>query len=402
MITISSDASIKTFRLGGGHKIVLSSSKLTISSAPTPNVAFMTSASGTANLSDWADAGGATGLEAANAICQERANAAGLPGNFKAWASTSTTDAYCNVHNLTGRAESNCGLADLPVAAGPWVRTDGMPFAPTIDVFTIYPYTTYTPLLYNEFGVMNDTWTNFTNTEVFGTMEPNDLWDACSDWTDGTTAVLTNTGVTGGSQAGTMGSWASSQGYPCNTIGHLMCMQTGAGTVLPTVAAAGKKVFVTSVADKGDLHNWADANGYSGIQAGAAICQTRAQLGGLANHVNFVAWLSDSSNNAIDSLGAGPWVRLDGIKIADDKTDLTDGSLFTSISQDEFGNYSAKMVWTGTDSEGINGSGYNCSSWTNDTGASGGSGISSNAGFNWTDAYLNACASSAALYCFEN
>ncbi|HEX7318727.1 MAG TPA: hypothetical protein VF399_00005, partial [bacterium] len=44
-----------------------------------------------------------------------------------------TDDAYCRVHNLTGKKSANCGQPALPASAGPWVRMDGFPFGGPID-----------------------------------------------------------------------------------------------------------------------------------------------------------------------------------------------------------------------------------------------------------------------------
>ncbi len=49
------------------------------------------------------------------------------------------------------------------------------------------------------------------------------------------------------------------------------------------------QVFVTSVKGSGDLSTWPDANGKTGIEAGDAICQARAQTAGLSG--TFIAWL---------------------------------------------------------------------------------------------------------------
>ena len=59
--------------------------------------------------------------------------AAGLKGTFVAWLSDDNDDAYCRIHLLTGKKSANCGKAVLPVNAGPWLRTDGFPFADRID-----------------------------------------------------------------------------------------------------------------------------------------------------------------------------------------------------------------------------------------------------------------------------
>src|SRR3972149_6970160 len=71
---------------------------------------FVTSVTGTGDLSSWADAGGLP-------------NAAG----YRAWLSDSIDDAYCRLHNLTGKKASNCGEAVLPAAAGPRWRPAGAP-----------------------------------------------------------------------------------------------------------------------------------------------------------------------------------------------------------------------------------------------------------------------------------
>ena len=54
-----------------------------------------------------------------------RGNKAGLPGIYKAWLSSRTTDAYCHIQGYDGYTISdNCGQgATLPMAAGPWERT---------------------------------------------------------------------------------------------------------------------------------------------------------------------------------------------------------------------------------------------------------------------------------------
>jgi hypothetical protein len=59
------------------------------------NIVFITSVSGSGNLSSWPGAGGASGLAAGDAICKSAAAAGGLPdpASFVAWLSTSSIDA---------------------------------------------------------------------------------------------------------------------------------------------------------------------------------------------------------------------------------------------------------------------------------------------------------------------
>ena len=58
-------------------------------------LAFVTSPYGNGNLSSWPSAGGASGIEAGDAICRNLAEAAHLPApeSFVAWLSTTTVDA---------------------------------------------------------------------------------------------------------------------------------------------------------------------------------------------------------------------------------------------------------------------------------------------------------------------
>jgi hypothetical protein len=180
------------------------------SDAPPPPTlkAFVTSASGNGNLSTWPDAiaaGGATGLAAGDAVCQARATAAGLPGTFKAWLSTTTVDAYCHVQGLTGTILTKCGQGTLPVAAGPWVRThDGFPFAPTIDKL-VNNNEIYYPVSYDEHG------TSMTNLYYYTGTNPNGKYNsACTDWTS------TGTGGTYASADAASFSWTAYGGSGCS------------------------------------------------------------------------------------------------------------------------------------------------------------------------------------------
>ena len=79
--------------------------------AQQPRVAFVTSVFGDGNLGSWPDSGIEVGVAAADEICQARATVAGLAnsGNFVAWLSTTTDDAYCRLHGFSGKKSANCG-----------------------------------------------------------------------------------------------------------------------------------------------------------------------------------------------------------------------------------------------------------------------------------------------------
>ena len=163
----------------------------------------------------------------------------------------------------------------------------------------------------------------------------------------------------------------------------------------------------------GNLGNWSNAGGNIGIAAGDKVCQSLAANAGLANAANFKAWLSDSSTNAIDHITSngsnGPWVRLDGVKIADNKNDLTDGSLFTSISLDDTGTYYRELldfytVWTGTLSDGTKNANNSCNNWTDGTVSySATFGHDVKAGAEWTGGFGTSCnLNNYRIYCFED
>ncbi len=374
------------------------SSKSESTLADVSLVTFVTSTSGNGNLGSWAEADGKTGTAAADAICQSRASAAGLSGTFAAWISDSSDDAYCRVQNLHGKLGSNCGQSTLPVAAGPWVRTDGHPYGGIISDLALKG-NIYTPARYDEYGTLfSDPPFYFTNTASWGYADG----ASCGDWT----AVSSGEYGSVGYNDSTEGTIALA---PCDTENRLLCMQTGSGPQLSNFAASGKKVFVSSSTGTGDLGSWADAGGNTGIAAGDAICQSLAAKAGLANAAHFKAWLSDDTTNAIDHITGngsnGPWVRLDGIRIAVDKEDLADGSLLTSIDISETGRHGrgSWWPWTGTSAAGTKGT-FTCNNWSDGTAAhSGWVGREAEAGWLWTeDIYGATCDTIAPIYCFED
>ncbi len=356
--------------------------------------AFITSESGTGDLSTWAHAGGAHGVVAGDNVCQTAATAAGLKGTYKAWLSDSTTDAYCHIQNLTGKVSANCGKATLPVAAGPWVRAhDDYPFTPTIHTL-VSTGQVYAPVRYDENGIDATTETNFyfTGTQADGTAQFN-----CVNWT----SSLNTDFVTMGVPAGTTDWWTGDSSSSCDIVVQLLCLQTGAGRPLPSIVAppSSKKVFVTSTFHDGNL---------GGVSGGDAICQTLANAVPSLTGRTFKAWLSDTSTDAIDHVTVtatnGPWYRLDDVKVAGSKAELATAPLFTAIVVDENGAYTDNSnVWTGTDTAGIK-TANRCVDWTSNAGNPvsghfGTAGVADSRWTDWTDSYCNF---SNALYCFED
>jgi hypothetical protein len=110
--------------------------------------------------------------------------------------------------------------------------------------------------------------------------------------------------------------------------------------------------------------------------------------------------------DAKDRLADGAFELLDGSPVASSITDLTDGSIATPISIDEFGMSLAGAptltVWTGTTDAGI-ASGFDCDGWTADAMPAEFStnGRADRSGMGWSDDGRDDCSSPKRLYCFQ-
>ena len=123
-----------------------------------------------------------------------------------------------------------------------------------------------------------------------------------------------------------------------------------------------KTVFVTSAKFTGNL---------GGLAGADDKCQAEAD--GPASIVpsgTYLAWLSDGTDSPDTRFtkSAHPYMLLDGTKIAENYTDLTDGSILHAINIDRTGK-SLPFVrfWTGTNSDGTTvGYQLTCDGWTAD------------------------------------
>jgi len=370
-----------------------------------PHVVFATSVTGTGDLGSWPDATATTvGLEAADSICQNLALlAAGLanPLDFVAWLSDSADDAYCRVHGLTGKKSANCGQGVLPVAAGPWVRTDGHPFAPTIDRLLSPTNEVYVPLKYDENGlVVSQVVSGLLFTGTFQTgVAASELCTDGGTFTDWASSV-------GSGRVGTTyqtgSSWTNAHMGSCSSGSRLICIEKGQGGPLPPFAQVGKLAFVTSASGTGELGAWPEADaGTSGIAAGDSICRDLAAAAGLPVAASFRAWLSDSTTDAKDRFVLpGPWVRVDGVVVFPSPADLATSNLFTALNVTETGAYvSGNRAWTGTSGSGIAAS-ERCSEWLDGTtGAQGRLGLCASTTTGWTANISRSCNNEYRLYC---
>jgi hypothetical protein len=375
----------------------------------TVRTAFVTSVSGTGNLSSWADAGGHTGLAAGDAICQARAAAAGLPNAaaFRAWLSTTTVDAFCHVLGLNGTKADDCNggvVGDPP--AGPWARTDGQPFAAKLaDLADETGVQVFQPLRFDENGaevpfVDAFAWAaTGANGRVFST--------TCVDWTSASGAVVAGCGNAGG--VGLYWTYYISLG--CDAAHRLICLESAVGEVQRVPSTEGALAFLTSVTGNGDLASWADSGGTAGLAGADAVCRARAAAAHLPDVDRFHAWMSDSTADAIDRVWfLGPWVRLDGFPLAVTRAEMlgTTGALLTGLNVDDAGAYVTGTLgedksWTGTQYTG-QATTDNCADWSSSLGSDLGTGGDFDTAryFTWQSGGSPYCVQLHRLYCLSN
>jgi len=169
-----------------------------------------------------------------------------------------------------------------------------------------------------------------------------------------------------------------------------------AGLLLGTsMAQAGVQVFVTSLSYDGNFP------GLAGADTACTTAATNANLPG-----DWTAWLSDGPTDAVDRILDAEYQLLDGTVVANNKADLTDGTLDAPINQDEHGNTLSAgfIVWTATDIDGTFGLSGNCVNWTTASNANTAqTGLLDSATATWTDAGGGApCNTTHRLYCFAD
>lgn len=362
--------------------------------------AFVTSVTGSGDLSSWPEATpGLVGLAAGDSICANLAADAGLAGagDYVAWLSDSSDDAYCRVAGESGKISDNCGLVELPTQTGPWVRTDLLPWSGRLTDLRGSNPLIYLPLNLDENGQPVETGLQTWTATVFGFFVGED----CGDWQSAspppsniTLGSLDHTGAN-------FSSWSSTNS--CSGSRHLYCLKSEVfGPVDLPVPQGGQQAFVTSQVGSGDFSTWPEAeDGTSGIEAADSICNNLASDAGLALAGDFKAWVSDANTDARDRfVSGGPWNRLDGFELASDLADLTDGALFTSLGLDENGVYVGNfVVWTGTAPDGTR-LPDTCDSWQS-TAGEGEGGTAVGTVDDWTQLGNRSLCSfaSARLYC---
>lgn len=366
--------------------------------------AFVTSVTGSGNISTWPGASGATVLDKADAVCRARA-AAALPAplpnaaTYRAWISTSDTDAYCHVQGVVGQKATGCGGGTLP-GGGPWYLANGItPFTASLDELANEPYAIYRPLFVDENSDEIVEGSLLTGTFFVGSAVPN---KTCNDWTSASAALS----LSAGNSSASAYQWSGNSIIGCDQALHLLCLEPGTGTGPNLTWVPGAIAFVSSATGSGDLATWPESGGVDGLEGADRVCQNLAAAAHLPGPDLFVAWLGALPVDASDRISTdGPFRRLDSFPIAFSFDDLRDGIAANSLHVDEHGAYLTEKgeTWTGANALGI-AVAANCNGWTSaSAAASGRDGWADRARTGlWSDAFDKPCDEPAHLYCIAN
>ena len=149
---------------------------------------------------------------------------------------------------------------------------------------------------------------------------------------------------------------------------------------------------------------------FGGVSGANSQCKQLAEAAGLPNHDTYRAWMSDDSFSPAERFfrSKGRYIMTNGVVVADDWDDLTDGAIENPIQVDENGDPTGNAgVWTNTTPAGLAHPDFaDCSGWsTQEFPIKGRVGENWKTNAEWTDAENNnptLCASTASFYCFEN
>jgi hypothetical protein len=339
----------------------------TATATPAFNVVFVTSTFMNGNL------GGQAG---ADTECASLAAAAKLPsGTYKAWLSTSTLDAVSKLGSARG-----------------FVRTDGSPFADQVSDITVGKI--LHPLDLDENGANVGAMGVWTGTQNAGTRVTG---STCVDWTSSSNMDNGATGITTRGPGGWSDEFGGPGGVACDNTPELYCFDISHVTPLTYTHATGRMAFVSK----------ASFDTTSGAAGADALCQSEATAAGLINPTHFLALLSTSTVSAASrfdlSAPSMPYVRPDGIKIADAPMIEAGGALDSGFWQHADGSYALQIsTWTGSSTPSSTGA-TNCSDWsTNSSATSGRAGFSGVTDPSWWSPVDNApCDNSLSVYCLE-
>ncbi len=186
----------------------------------------------------------------------------------------------------------------------------------------------------------------------------------------------------------------------CNASARIYCFDASHITTLTVTPARGRLAFVSKGSFATNL----------GLSGADALCQKEGTAAALSNPTQFLALLSTSTASAASrfdmSAMSAPYMRPDGIKIADAATVAAGATLGSGIWQHADSSYVtefAAAVWTGSTSPEVVGTlATTCQDWTTLNGGDTGSEGVSNVTDTWWDSGAStSCGNRLPVYCLE-
>jgi len=215
---------------------------------------------------------------------------------------------------------------------------------------------------------------------------------------------MSGTGASFGEQGlsvGGAGAWSDDAvETDCLAAAHFYCFDTSHISLLTVTPAPGRIAFVST-------GSFATSQGVPGADS---LCQSEASAAGLANPTNFLSLLSTSTASAASrfdmSAMSAPYVRPDGIEIANAPTLASGATLSSGIWQHADGGYVtefAASVWTGSTSPNVIGTlATTCQDWNTLNGADTGSeGVSNVTDIWWSSGATTSCGEELPVYCLQ-
>jgi hypothetical protein len=326
--------------------------------AEVPNYVFVTSAKVSPVFET---------VDAADAICGNAASAVPLPGHFRAWLSTSEIDARDRLQGARG-----------------WIRTDGAPFADTVEDVTLGRL--FHPASLDEHGSPTSGLV-VTGTGVDGRADATRL---CDDWSGGASGT-----AIAGTTDGTTGVWTSFTTIPCGEEARLYCFGIDHFAPVAPPPPRGKLAFLSD-----DPFVVGD-----GLAAADDQCQREATAAHLPG--TFRALLASpgaaASSRVQANLGV-VWSRVDGIALSPTgSTGFLDAATMLAPLNVTSGNrYMDATVFTGAaDPETAGNDQQTCAGWTAGSGAV--VGRANYLPWWFASGDLQPCTSTtASIYCFQS
>ena len=200
---------------------------------------------------------------------------------------------------------------------------------------------------------------------------------ACSG-TEGATDAGPDSGTGGVAGSGGMGGTAATGG-------------TG-GAAGTDAGVSEWRIFVTETVQ--------NAN-FGGLDGADQLCATQASEAALEGE--FKAWLSTSSVSVLDRLthADGPYVLVEGTRIANDWSDLVDRSILAPINRDANGALRTGDTWTGTLATGASYLDDDCAGFPSGSAGIALCGQSGATNSTWTQNITPSCSTLLRLYCIE-